>query len=439
MKALELVKGQAQAAELYEERRENLSVVFHGGDLEKVAGESVVGQALRVIARGKLGFASTAGGGAEGLVQAALAAASHGDPAPFQFPVLKPGQAVPVYDPDVLGLTAEELIRWGEQAIHTIRQEFPEVVVETAVSRGTAEVTVANTEGGERRERRTYVSMWVSAEQIRPGDIWMVGASQVVRRASDLRWEELAQKILTYLRWGRTLAPAPNGKPPVLFAPSGTTVLFLPLMVGFSGMSVFLGTSPLKGKLGEEVFGRRLNLVDDGTLPFGPRSRSFDDEGLASGRMPLVENGVVRNFFYDLRAAALAKADSTGNGLKGSPMGGGGFRVPPGPAPRNLCLQPGEGTLEELIRDLKEGLIVVDVLGLGQGNIQSGAFSNNVGVGFAVKDGRVVGRVKNTMIAGNAYEVLKGGLRAVGGVPDWVGGSLYTPPVLVEGVTVVGG
>jgi len=118
-------------------------------------------------------------------------------------------------------------------------------------------------------------------------------------------------------------------------------------------------------------------------------------------------------------------------------MGTGGFRVPPGPASRNIVVRPGEGSLDDLIAEMKDGLIVVGTLGLGQGNIQSGAFSNNVGIGFAVKGGKVVGRVKNTMIAGNAYEILKDGIRAIGATPEWVFGGLHVPPVLAQGVSVV--
>jgi len=151
-----------------------------------------------------------------------------------------------------------------------------------------------------------------------------------------------------------------------------------------------------------------------------------------------VEEGVVRNFYYDLRAAALSGAEPTGNGLKGGPFGDRGFRAPPGPAPRHLVVKPGEGSLEDLIREMKEGLIVGGVTGLGQGNIQSGAFSNNVSVGFVVRDGKVVGRVKNTMIFGNAYDVLRDGLIQIGKEPEWVWGTLLTPPILVQGVSVVG-
>jgi PmbA protein len=76
-------------------------------------------------------------------------------------------------------------------------------------------------------------------------------------------------------------------------------------------------------------------------------------------------------------------------------------------------------------------------LGLGQGNIQSGAFSNNVSTGFVVRDGEVIGRLKNTMIAGNAYEVLKENLVAVGAEAEWCHGIYKSPPLLVEGVSVV--
>ncbi len=429
----------AEAAELYEELREGVAVKFHGGEIESVSSVAVRGRALRVIAGGRLGFASTAGGTDAALVESALLAASHGDRAPFRFLGEGDGRgpSVPVLDPAVGEIAVEDLIAWGEDAVRRIREEFPELVVDASLERGTVNVSVRTTEGAERAERRSYVSMAVEAEQVRQGDIWSVYASRLVRRATDLDRDALLADLVRELRWGRKIAPPPTGAPPVLFLPTGTPVLLLPLMVGLSGLSVFLGTSPLKGRLGETAFDERFSLIDDGTLPFAPRSRTFDDEGVPAGKLPLVENGVISGFYYDLRAAALANADPTGNGIKGNLLGGGGFRVPPGPASRNLVIAPGEGTLDDLIQEMGDGLIVAGVLGLGQGNIQSGAFSNNVGVGFAVKGGQVVGRVKNTMIAGNAYDVLKDGVRAIGGQAEWTFGALHVPPVLTTGVRVV--
>ena len=439
MDILRKARQKAEAAELYEERREGVAVVFHGGEIESVRSVAVRGRALRVIAAGRLGFSSTAGGSDEALVESALLAASHGDRASFRFLGEGEGQrpSVPVFDPAAGAIAVEDLIAWGEDAVRRIGEEFPDLVVNVSLEGGTVDVSVRTTEGMERTERRSYLSLGIEVEQVKTGDIWSVHAARRVRRASDLDREALLAHLVQELRWGRKLAPPPTGAPPVLFLPTGTPVLLLPLMVGFSGLSVFLGTSPLQGRLGETAFDERLSLVDDGTLPFAPRSRSFDDEGVPTGKLPLIENGVISNFYYDLRAAALAGTGATGNGIKGGPLGGGGFRVPPGPAPRNVLLAPGEGTVDDLIREMGDGLIVADVLGLGQGNIQSGAFSNNVGVGFAVKGGQVVGRVKNTMIAGNAYDVLKDGVQAIGGEPEWTFGTLHVPPLLTTGVSVV--
>lgn len=438
MDILGLAKKNAEAAELYEAKTEALGVVFQGGEVEKVGSEAILGRALRLVRGGRLGFASTAGGSPEALVEAALAAAQHGDPAPFQFPPLQGATKVETFDPAVPNISAEDLLTWGEEAVTATKREFPGLVVNVYLSRATTEVVVRNTGGGELREKRTGVSFTVGVESVKEGDIWLIYETAIVRRLADLDRQILVERILEKMRWGAQVAAPPTGKPPVLFLPSAVPVLILPLVHGFSGLSVYLGTSPLKGKLGESVFHKDFTLVDDGLIPFGPRSRSFDDEGLPVGKLPLVEEGVVRNFFYDLRAAALSGAEPTGNGLKGGPFGDGGFRVPPGPSPRHLVVQPGEGSLKELIREMKEGLIVGEVIGLGQGNIQSGAFSNNVSVGFVVRNGEVVGRVKNTMVFGNAYEILRDGLEAIGGEPEWVGGSLYTPPILVRGVSVVG-
>ncbi|MFN3347097.1 MAG: TldD/PmbA family protein, partial [Candidatus Bipolaricaulaceae bacterium] len=308
MDVLDLLRKKAEAAEVYEARSEALSVSFHGGEVEKVGSEAILGQALRVIAGGRLGFASTAGGTPEALAEAALAAAHHGDPAPFRFPPLHGETKLDVFDPAVPKIPPEDLLAWGEEAVRTIKGEFPELVVNVSISRAVTEVVIRNTAGGERREKRTSLAFMVGVERVREGDIWLVYESQTVRRLSDLDRQGLVEKILQKLRWGAEVVPPPAGKPPVLFLPSGVPVLILPLTHGFSGLSVFLGTSPLKGKLGQQVFSQKFTLVDDGLIPFAPRSRSFDDEGLPVGRLPLVEEGVVRSFFYDLRAAALSGA-----------------------------------------------------------------------------------------------------------------------------------
>jgi PmbA protein len=150
----------------------------------------------------------------------------------------------------------------------------------------------------------------------------------------------------------------------------------------------------------------------------------------------LIEQGVVRQFLYDLKTAAQAGAEPTGNGFKTAGLLDRSFRRPPSVAPTTWLVPPGDRSLEQILRDLDEALLVEQVIGLGQGNVIAGEFSNNVSVGFLVRRGEIIGRVKNTMIAGNTYELLKDKLVALSDRDEWVFGVLHTPAIAVDGVGV---
>jgi len=145
---------------------------------------------------------------------------------------------------------------------------------------------------------------------------------------------------------------------------------------------------------------------------------------------------------YDLETAARAKTQSTGNGRRGvfgKPHIGytnilfrigdgmhGGHEAQHAAPPATL----GGG----LIENMRDGLIVDDLIGVGQGNVISGAFSHPVGLAYRVQRGEVTGRVKDAAVAGNAYDLLK----RIGGVGTdgrWLG-SRWSPSLLLDGVSV---
>jgi PmbA protein len=92
--------------------------------------------------------------------------------------------------------------------------------------------------------------------------------------------------------------------------------------------------------------------------------------------------------------------------------------------------------LPQILKGLDEALLVEAVLGLGQGNVMAGEFSNNVAIGFLVRRGEIVGRFKNTMIAGNVYALLKDHLIAIADKPKQVWGLLQVPALVLDGVSV---
>ena len=95
-------------------------------------------------------------------------------------------------------------------------------------------------------------------------------------------------------------------------------------------------------------------------------------------------------------------------------------------------------SFREMVQDMKEGLIIEQLMGAEQGNLLSGEFSGNVLLGFKVEGGKVVGRVKDTVVSGNVYQILKE-LVALGKEASWVGGVIKTPHIYCPFLSVATG
>lgn len=182
------------------------------------------------------------------------------------------------------------------------------------------------------------------------------------------------------------------------------------------------------GRQGKQLFDNRFSLCDDSTIDYRPASRPCDDEGVPSQRIPLIEKGVVANFLYDLQTAAHAGAQSSGSASRGRGS-------MPTPSVSAMVFEEGDTRFEDMLRDIKEGIVVEALIGAGQGNVLGGDFSGNVLLGYKVENGEIVGRVKDTMISGNIYDALKE-LITIGDEAKWVGSSLKTPAIHLAGLSV---
>ena len=212
-----------------------------------------------------------------------------------------------------------------------------------------------------------------------------------------------------------------SGSYPVLFTPfaAASTIggLFKTIL---SGQTFVQKSSPLIDKLGQKVFDERLTLTEDPTK--GVSACSFDDEGTPTTTKNLIENGVVKQFYWNRLWAARGGKTSTGNGFRGG-------LSRPGTSLVNLCLAPGKSAVADLIAGMEEGIIVDQVLGAGQSNQLAGEFSVNLDLGYKVEKGKIVGRVKNTMVAGNVFEAFNN-LVDFSDQAQWVGASSYLPHIL---------
>jgi PmbA protein len=409
----------AEQAEVFSASARATTIQFEANELKQVQTRESSSTALRIFREGRIGFATASGGGGlEALVDMAVETSQFGSPASFQFPSSQGYSEVRIFDPKVEEMAMEKMIESGKELIARIRGHTPDILCDVQVTRGTSSVSLINSQGGEGRYAKSFLSLSLEGILVRDTDMLFVGDIESSCRFSD-DIDGLADRVIWQLEMAKKKAAVSTKLLPIIFTP--------PLVLAFNGKSVLEGASPLKDKLGEQVFDKRLSLWDDATVAYGVGSYPFDDEGVPGQRLPLVTNGVVTKFLYDLQTAALAGTQSTGNGRRA-----GGF---PGPAISSLILGKGDVSFQAMVEDMKEGLIVEQVMGAEQGNLLGGDFGGNVLLGYKVENGEVVGRVKDTMIAGNVYQVLKE-LPGIGQEARWVGGILQTPPLYCSGVSV---
>ena len=163
-----------------------------------------------------------------------------------------------------------------------------------------------------------------------------------------------------------------------------------PIIAGLNGRDVFKGISPLKDKLGKQAFSKALSISDQPHIDYAPGSAAFDNVGLPTKPVTLIENGIIQMFLYDYDSAHLAGTVPTAHS---------------GCAPYNTRIQPGICDSSEMIKSMKRGVYVQSLLGFGQSNLGNGDFSCNIAVGYLVENGEIVGRIKNAMMAGNIFEL----------------------------------
>ena len=427
---LDLAKRSADAVEVFAIFAEETPVRFEANRLKQLSTRQTQGIALRLIKNGRIGFAaSTAPDDADALVAMALEVAAFGAEAHFTFPGSAAYPAVDVYDAAVPAVSTDAMVQLGQSLIDRVRAQAADLLCEGSVRRTSQEVRLITSAGADTGYRVTSFSVGIEGTLVRGTDMLFVGDRDASSHPiTDI--DAIARNTLQQLEWAReTASPCTSGTLPVLFTADGLAgALLAPLASAFSGRSVHLGSSPIGHRRSERAYDERITITDDATLPFRPSSRSVDDEGVPSRRLPLVERGVIANFIYDLQTAGLAGAESTGHGERG-------LATQPGISSSTLVFAAGDTTFDAMVRGIGEGVVVEALMGATQGNVQGGDFSGNVLLGYKIERGKIVGRVKNTMVAGNVHQALADVL-AVGSEGRWLGGSLFLPPIAFNGLSV---
>ena len=432
---LDEARRRARGADAIWRRVESTSVSFDWGRLKAAGATEEAGIGLRVVKDGRVGTAGTTAVVAAGeLVDRALASADLGATVELALPAAAPLPDVPTHSDRAAGASLDDLIAIGRALLERLTRDGCQVSV--AIGRDVSETRVANTAGAHAAYRTTAVSVSAEIWRFAGDDVLMIGDGW---DGCDLPPEDhldtLVRSITDRLERALRIVEPPEGALPVVFTPPGLAAILLPVTQALSGKAVLQGISPLVGRVGEEVFDPRFSVTDDPLRSGRAASRPIDDECVPSAPLPLVTRGSVRSFIYDLETAARANTQSTGHGQRG-------IFSKPVPGYTNIIIGEeargkGEAVGElggGLLGDMQDGLVVDELIGVGQGNVISGAFSHPVALAYRVERGEITGRVKDAAVAGNTYELLKK-IGGFGNDDRWYG-ARHAPSLLLEGVSV---
>ncbi|MGH2415211.1 MAG: TldD/PmbA family protein, partial [Microcystaceae cyanobacterium] len=408
-------------AEVYQSRAFSHPVFFEANRLKQLESSQSEGTALRLWRGGCPGLAVAYGTvEAATLVERAIALSQLNPPETIEL-----AQSRTAIYPDI-GETigTEKLVEMGKEAIAQIREAYPDVLCSAEFECKKETTLLLNSQGLHCEYTDISVSYFLGIEWIRGEDFLGIYDGEYTRGKPDLT--SVIQHLLQRLNWAQENISPPTGRVPVVLSSNAATLLWSTLAEALNGKRVLEKSSPWTESLTEIVTTPSLTCSQQPHT--GPYSCPFDDEGTPTQSFPLITQGRLQQFYTDLTTARVLGTKSTGNGFRP------GLGHYPTPDLINLLIEPGTGSLIELISQLEEGLVIDQTLG-GGADI-SGDFSINVDLGYRIEKGRIAGRVKDTMVAGNVYTALKQVI-ALGDDVRW-NGSCFTPSVILEGLSVVG-
>ncbi|PKP57044.1 hypothetical protein CVT91_11560, partial [Candidatus Atribacteria bacterium HGW-Atribacteria-1] len=246
------------------------------------------------------------------------ATSEFGSEASFNFPgetKRRGKEKINVYDEKVVDKSIEEMVKIGEDIIERVKDFNRKLRCDVTILKSYSEIEYFNSKGGNFSYNKTAIAYSVMVQKIKNQDILMVYSS-LESGKDNLNAEELTSEIIENLEWGEKIVPVESGKMPVIFTSKAALVLILPIISGLNGKMVLKKISPLTSQKNKKLWNDLLTLYSDGTIDYAAGSAPFDDEGVEMKRVPLVEKGEIKNFYYDLQTAGMAGVKSTGNGLR---------------------------------------------------------------------------------------------------------------------------
>ncbi|MBR4674646.1 MAG: TldD/PmbA family protein [Victivallales bacterium] len=396
-------------------------VSFESSRLKACSGEEKQDYSITVVVNHRSGSAhGNVMSAIPTVVERAITLAKNGAVSHFdEYPApAESYREIRTYSPTVGSLNSEKLVTDCQGFVDRLLAADSSLIVDAGCSVEEAEGLVALSSGFYDEKCSSRWSIGGGFQKTSGTDMLFTGSGRSWGELNSLYdFDAIYDDVMFDLTNAARIVKVSSGTVPLILPPSVVKRFFTPVFMGIDGRNVFKGTSPLQDKLNTQCFSKAISILDDPFVDYSPAASSYDSAGIPTQKRMLIENGVLNLFLYDYDTACMAGKEPTGNS---------------GCAPNCARIMPGTISSDELIKSVSHGIYVEHLLGFGQTNLTNGDFSANLALGFLIENGEIVGRVKDTMIAGNVFDLFKGDVQFSSNIHP----NNRQPYMLLPGVTL---
>jgi len=397
-------KIDADYAELRVHEGSSSSVHYAGKELEDIGERTGLGGCVRVLKNGGWGFTSFNDiGKLEKYAQLALRQAELVNGEPFTPAAVEPVKEVYLSEPenDPAGYSLSDKKSLAEKYNRLLLAEKRITTTNVSYRDSSGTRYLATSDGTVLEQGYSFCGMTIAAiavdgtnvQRAYKGSGDLRGFGNVLDMESDC--EDVKKRALESL----DARPVNAGLYDVIIDPKLCGV-FVHEAFGHLSEADHIYENPKLRRImqpGKRFGPEYLNIVDDGSLKGEAGHIAFDDEGVRSGRTPLIENGVLVGRLHNRETAAKMGEEPTGNARAIS------HSSPPIVRMTNTFMEPGEWNFDDMLEDTEDGLYAVGMLG-GQTNTEMFTFSAEEA--WRIEKGKLTEKVRDVVLSGNVFKTL---------------------------------
>lgn len=320
----------------------------------------------------------------------------------------------------------QDLKEIAHQLMLEVKKFAPQAKISTSAHISYSRFFLQNTEGFEGNYAESALYLTAGLFEIAPDGSFLEIYEGAPFYDEPFDFMRILEPLRKRVELSRSTCSVKSGVFPIIIAPSALDLVFDPLLIAANGKTFYKGISFFADKIDALVADEKLTLIDDPLYKYGSAA-PFDDEGTVSKPLDIIRDGVFKNFIYDSATAQKMNTQTTGHATRS-------FGSLPAPGFTNRVIAAGDIPLKSLINSVDYGILLAGALGEGQSNVLAGDFSVLGESAFLIQNGVLKGRVKDTMISGNSFELLNN----IGGLGDMLyqEGSLFAPYMLFHQANV---